>query len=247
MRLSDAAPEPERGYLAGARIGIGLAISSFALAVTFGALARQDGWGSLAPVVASLVVFSGSAQFALVTALASGGAAWAAVASAALLNLRFLPMAIAVTPALRGGRVRRALEGQAVVDGSWVAAHQGDGRFDRTTLIGATLAQWPAWVAGTAVGVIVSPPTDLVEKLGLDAVFPAFFVVLLIDELRTSRSTLAAGLCGGGLTAALLLLAVPSVPARLGGACAALIGLRNGRRTQTASSDGPTTAHREAP
>lgn len=79
---------PRRGYWAGARIGAGLAASSFVLAVTFGALARQEGWGTVAPIVASLVVFSGSAQFALVTALAGGGVALAAVTSAALINLR---------------------------------------------------------------------------------------------------------------------------------------------------------------
>ena len=229
-------PVTERGYLAGARIGAGLAASSFVLAVTFGALARQQGWGPVAPVVASLVVFSGSAQFALVTSLATGGAAWAAVASAALINLRFLPMAIAVTPALRGGRLRRALEGQAVVDGSWVAAHEGGDRFDRSTLIGASLAQWPAWVSGTALGVLVSPPADLVERLGLDAVFPAFFVVLLVDELRSSSRALLAGLVGGVLTAALLLV-LPTGPALLGGSCAALIGLRTDRKLRSAAVD----------
>ncbi|MBT0770264.1 AzlC family ABC transporter permease [Kineosporia sp. J2-2] len=224
---------PARGYLAGARIGAGLAAGSFVLALTFGAVASQESWGSLAPVVASLVIFSGSAQFALVTALASGGAAWAAVASAALINLRFLPMAIAVTPALHGGRLRRALEGQAVVDGSWVAAHEGGDRFNRATLIGATLAQWPAWVSGTALGVLISPPPDLTQTLGLDVVFPAFFAVLLIDELRSSEKAFAAGLVGGTLTAALLIV-LPTGPALLGGSCAALIGLRTDRKLRGA-------------
>jgi len=211
-------------YWAGARVGAGLAASSFLLAVTFGAMARQSGWGVLAPIVASMTVFSGSAQFALAAALAGGGSAWAAVASAGLINLRFLPMALAVTPALLGGRLRRAMEGQAVVDASWVAAHLGEGRFDRRLLMGATLPQWPAWVAGTVVGVLIAPPALLERSLGLDVVFPAFFVLLLFDELRVSVRARAAGLLGGVLTA-LLLLVLPVGPALIGGSTAALLGL----------------------
>jgi predicted branched-subunit amino acid permease len=112
-----------------------------------------------------------------------------------------------------------------VVDGSWVAAHLGEGRFDRERLIGATVVQWPAWVAGTAVGVFLAPPTRIAETLGLDLVFPAFFLVLLMDELRRSgRARLAAGI--GGAIAAALMWVVPAGLALLGSTVAALIGLR---------------------
>ena len=85
------------------RTGIGLAAAAFVLAVTFGATTRAEGWGTLAPIVCSVLVFSGSAQFALTTALAGGGGVAPAVASAALINGRFLPMGMAVTPSLPGG------------------------------------------------------------------------------------------------------------------------------------------------
>src|SRR3982751_4157694 len=97
-------------FLAGLRSGVGLAAAAFVLAVTFGAMARTQGWGLLAPVICSLVVFSGSAQFTLATALGGGGGIVPAVAAAALINGRFLPMGLAVAPSLRGGRLRRALE-----------------------------------------------------------------------------------------------------------------------------------------
>ena len=162
----------------------GLAGSTFVLGVTFGALARAHGWGLGAPVVASLAIFSGSAQFALLAVLAGGGAAWTAVASGALINLRFFPMALSAAPALRGGRIQRAFEAQAVVDGSWVLAHQGEGLFNRGVLFGSALAQWPAWVTGTILGVVLAPSTRLLDATGLDVVFPAFFALLLFDELR---------------------------------------------------------------
>lgn len=212
-----------QSFVAGVKVGVGLAVAGFVLAVTFGAFARAEGWGILAPIVCSLVVFSGSAQFALATALAGGGG----VLAAALINGRFIPMGVAVAKDLRGGRLRKALEGQAVVDGSWVAAHLGGGRFDRYKLFGATAVQWPAWVAGTALGVLVAPPESLVESLGLDLVFPAFFLLLLLDELRgsrTARTAAALGACVAGV----LVFWVPAGLALLGAGAAALLGLRNG-------------------
>ncbi|MDQ1034183.1 4-azaleucine resistance transporter AzlC [Streptomyces sp. V3I8] len=216
-----------QGFLAGVKVGAGLAVAGFVLAVTFGAFARSEGWGILAPIVCSLVVFSGSAQFALATALAGGGGMATAVAAAALINGRFVPMGVAVAKDLRGGRIRRALEGQAVVDGSWVAAHLGGGRFDRYKLFGATAVQWPAWVAGTVLGVVAAPPESLVRTLGLDVVFPAFFLLLLLDELRGSRAARAAAALGA-CVAAVLVFRAPAGLALLGASAAALVGIRNG-------------------
>ncbi len=209
----------------GLRRSAGLAASTFVLGVTFGALARAHGWGLGAPVAASLAVFSGSAQFALLTVLAGGGAAWTAVTSAALMNLRFFPMALSAAPSLRGGRTRHAVEAQAVVDGSWVLAHQGEGRFNRGVLFGSALAQWPSWVTGTILGVALAPSSQLLNATGLDVVFPAFFALLLFDEARRSRFAQIAA-AGAAVITAGLLLALPSGPALLGGAASALLGLR---------------------
>ena len=216
---------PRQRFASGVKVGTGLAFATFVLAVTFGALTRSQGWGMAAPIVCSMVVFSGSAQFALATVLAGEGSFLTAVTSAALINGRFIPMGVAVAGDLRGGRVRKALEGQAVVDGSWAAAHLGGGRFDRYKLFGVTIMLWPTWVAGTALGVVLAPPESLVETLGLDVVFPGFFLLLLLDELRGSRTArAAAGL--GALTAAGLAFLVPAGLALLGASTAALLGLR---------------------
>lgn len=107
--------------------------------------------------------------------LGSGGGALAAVVAAVLLNARFGPMGVAVAPYLKGGPIRRALEGQAVIDASWALASRGGGRFDREfMMIGATIPQYTAWVGGTVIGVFGEALTADPAKLGLDAVFPAF-------------------------------------------------------------------------
>ncbi|WP_328472072.1 AzlC family ABC transporter permease [Actinoplanes sp. NBC_00393] len=218
--------DKKQSFLGGMRVGAGLAAAGFVLAITFGATAREQGWSAVAAIVASILIFSGSAQFALLTALAGSSGLVPAFAAAMLINARFLPMGLAVGPSLSGGRFRRALQGQAVVDGSWVAAHLGGGRFDRWKMFGATIVQWPAWVAGTVVGVVAAPSMDLVKALGLDVVFPAFFLALLLDELRSARSALIAALLGGAVAAALLWW-VPAGVALVGATIGALVGLRS--------------------
>jgi predicted branched-subunit amino acid permease len=226
---------PRQRLIGGMRVGAGLAAASFVLALTFGAAAQDQGWSLPAITLASALIFSGSAQFALLTALAGSGILGPAIAAAILINARYLPMGLAVGPSLSGGRLRRALQGQFVVDGSFVAAHSGHGRFDRYRLIGATVVQWPAWVAGTMIGAVAAPPADLAHRLGLDVVFPAFFLLLLLDELRTSRSGYGAAALGAAV-AAILLWWVPPGVALLAATSGALIALRS-RRPQPVDAD----------
>ena len=193
--------------------------------VSFGVLARPV-MGPVAPIVMSVVLFAGAAQFGALAVLATGGGALPAIAAGILLNARFLPMGIALAPSLPGSRARRAATGQAVVDASWALANQGDGRFDRHLLIGATIPQYPAWVLGTAVGVLVGDSIGDPAKFGLDAIYPAFFLALLVEELD-SRTEVAVALGGAVVALALTPVAPAGVPV-LAACLVALIGLRRG-------------------
>lgn len=216
------------GYLAGARTAMPFVLATLVVGISFGVLARSLGWGVVAPVVFSTIAFSGSAQFAVAAVLGAGGAVIPAIVAAVLLNARFLPMGVAIAPFLRGGSMRRALEGQAVIDASWALANRGGGRFDREFLIGATIPQYAAWVGGTAVGVLAGDFVGDPERLGLDVIFPAFFLALLVAELRGGRRAVAVALLGAALSLALVPIAPPGVPV-IAACAAALLGLR-GRR-----------------
>jgi 4-azaleucine resistance transporter AzlC len=215
-------PAPERSFREGARAGLPYAGASGVLALSFGVVATDLGMPAIAAVVMSAVVFAGSAQFAAVGIWAAGGGVGAATAAAALMNSRFVPMGFAIGPSLKGGRARRAVEGQAVVDSSWAMAARGDGRFDRPYLFGHTAVQYVGWVVGTAAGVVV-PVLDA-RALGLDAVFPAFFLTILAGELR-SRERRVVALAGGAIALVLVPVAPPGIPVLLA-ASAALVGLR---------------------
>jgi len=212
-------------YLDGGRAGFPFALATLVLGISFGVLARSLGWGTLAPIVFSVVAFSGSAQFAVASVLGSGGGAIPAFIAAVLLNARFGPMGVAVAPYLKGGPFRRALEGQAVVDASWALASRGGGRFDREFMIGATAPQGVAWIVGTAIGALGGDFIGDPERLGLDVIFPAFFLVLLAEELRGGRRAIAVALIAAALALVLVPFAPPGVPV-IAACAAALLGLR---------------------
>ena len=214
------------GYLAGIRAGLPFALLAGVVAISFGALARSLGWGVLAPIMFSVITFSVAAQFAVAAVLGAGGGVFAAVAAAVLLNARFLPMGMAVAPYFEGGPLRRALEGQTILTTSWALASRGGGHFDRAFMIGATVPQYVAWTVGTAVGVLSHVVVGDVERLGLDVVFPAFFLAVLMRELRSGgKRTIAATAIAAALSAVLVPIAPPGVPV-LAACGAALLGLK---------------------
>jgi 4-azaleucine resistance transporter AzlC len=195
-------------------------VAAVLLGISFGVVAEPV-MGSVAPVVMSALVFAGAAQFAATAVLADGGGAFAAILAGVLLNLRFIPMGIAIAPSLLGGRRARAAAGQGIVDASWAMAHRGGGRYDIDFMVGATLVQYPAWVAGAAIGVLAGDLIGNPEDLGLDAIFPAFFLALLANELRDGASA-GAAVIGGAVALSLTPFVPPGVPVLAACAGAAL-------------------------
>jgi 4-azaleucine resistance transporter AzlC len=215
-RSPDEAPPgpsrtPRSSFDAGLRAGVPFALAGFFLSLSFGVLAREAGLSALAAVVMSAIVFAGSAQFAAIAIVAAGGGLGAAVGAAALMNSRFLPMGVALAPSLPGGPLKRALQGQTVIDSSWAMALQPGGRFDRWFLFGSTAVQYVTWFAGTLAGALGGDFIGDPAKLGLDAVYPTFFLALLLGELRDGR---AKGVAAAGALIALALVpfAPPGVP-----------------------------------
>ena len=197
-----------RGFRAGVRAGLPFAIAGALLAASFGVLANDVGMPRWAAIVMSVLVFAGSAQIAALTIISAGGGLGAAIGAAALMNSRFLPMGIAIGPSLPGGPVARAAQGQAIVDASWALAADGRGGFDRHLMFGSTAVQYVGWVTGTVLGVVAGSALGDPRELGIDAIFPAFFLALLIGEIRGGR---ALGVAAAGALIAFVL--IPITPA----------------------------------
>ena len=247
----------------GLRASMPLALPIVAVGISFGLLATPL-LGPIPSVVMSAVVWSGTAQFAAVTILTSGGGTALAAGAGLLANTRFLPMGFAIAPSMRGGRLRRLLRGALLADVSFVIGHRGGGQFDISAIAWAAPVQYVAWVVGTVAGVAGATAIGDPSRWGLDVLFPVFYLSLLLPELfperlrrggrRTSRQSdhASSGFSRGAsrnlrpimvaaLAAAITLALTPVAPAGvpvLVAAAAALIGLRPPRQPVTRADVG---------
>jgi len=219
-------PREPRRLIDGVRAGLPFTLPTLAIGMSFGVLAEPV-MGAWAAIAMSILVFGGAAQFASVSILAVGGSLVSAVSAGLLINTRFLPMGLAVAPTLKGGPLRRAVEGQTMVDASWALANRGDGTFDREIMMGATIPQASAWWIGTAVGALGGALLGDPEALGLDAIFPAFYLALLAEEL-SDRSMLSCAALGAAIALVLVPFTPPGIPV-VAASAAALLGLRRSR------------------
>jgi 4-azaleucine resistance transporter AzlC len=202
---------------------IGIAAGLFAL--SFGVLARTSGMGWTAPLVMSATTFGGSAQFAVVSVLAGGGSALAAIVAAVMLNARYAPIGISIASAFRGSVPKRVVQSQLIVDESWAMTMRRKGGFDLQVFLGAGLLLYAFWIAGTVAGLLLGDVVGDPNRLGIDAAFPALFLALLVPQLR-GRAHVSAALLGAGIA----LVLVPFTPAGIpivAGAAAALLGWWN--------------------
>ena len=218
-----AVPQVPSAFAVGARAAAPLAVAVFAFGASFGMLARDAGMGVVAPIVMSLTTFAGSAQFAVASVLESGGAVAAAIVAAVLLNLRYLAIGVSVAPALRGPAPRRVAEAQLAVDESWAVA-QRDGRVDRGRLLGAGCVLMASWLTGTVAGTLGGSALGDPADYGLDAMFPALFLALLVGQLDSRRARVAA-LSGALIAVALTPVVPPGLPI-VAAALGAVIALR---------------------
>jgi 4-azaleucine resistance transporter AzlC len=185
---------------------IGLVCVADALVgASFGAIAVSGGLAAWVPVVMSLVVFAGGAQFAAVGVVLSGGSPVAAVAAGLVLNARHLPFGFAVADVL-GERWRTRLLGAHLLIDESVAFAMGqrDARQRRAAFWTCGIALFVVWNAAVVLGALAGGSIGDTDALGLDAAFPAVLLALVLPALR-DRRTREASLAG-------VVVAVASTP-----------------------------------
>ncbi|NJP23723.1 branched-chain amino acid ABC transporter permease [Microbispora sp. SCL1-1] len=182
----------------------------------FGAISVSGGLPAWVPVVMSLLVFAGGAQFAAVGVVLSGGAPIAAVAAGLVLNARLLPFGFAIGDVL-GGRWWTRLTGAHLMTDEAVAfvLRDGDPRRRHAAFWACGLGLFVSWNAAVVLGVLAGRGIGDTGALGLDAAFPAVLLALVLPSLteRNARTaTLRRACLLGGVVA---VAATPFLPAGL--------------------------------
>ncbi|MET7357674.1 AzlC family ABC transporter permease [Streptomyces sp. NPDC005562] len=232
VRLSDLPPGVLRDialvWLADAVVGL-----------SFGAIAVGGGLPVWVPVVMSLLVYAGSAQFSAVGILTAGGGPVAAAATGLLLNSRTAAFSLALADDLGRSWTARLIGAHLVTDetAAFVLAQRGRAQRKAAFWIsGAGL--FVAWNLSVLGGALAGSALGDTDRFGLDAAFPAVLLALVLPALRgdsAARRASAAGAVIAVVAAPLLPAGVPVLLALLG-LLAARRGPRRPRRPRTASS-----------
>ncbi|MFF4020086.1 AzlC family ABC transporter permease [Streptomyces sp. NPDC001843] len=185
-------------------------LASGIVGVSFGAVSVAGGLPLWVPVVMSVVVYAGSAQFSAVGVLLAGGGPLAAAATGLLLNTRTAAFSLAVAETIGGGRLTRLVGAHLVTDETVAfALAQQDPDRRRAAFWISGLGLFAVWNAGVLAGAFAGSALGDTARYGLDAAFPAVLVALVLPTLRTDRAVRRSALLG----AALALAVTPAVPA----------------------------------
>jgi 4-azaleucine resistance transporter AzlC len=178
--------------------------------VSFGAIAVAGGLPVWVPVVMSLVVYAGSAQFSAVGVLLAGGGPVAAAVTGLLLNTRTAAFSLAVAEHIGPGRLARLVGAHLVTDETVAfTLAQRDPARRRAAFWISGLGMFAVWNAGVLAGALAGSALGDTARYGLDAAFPAVLAALVLPALREDAGVRRAALPG----AALALAVTPVVPA----------------------------------
>lgn len=203
--------------------------------VSFGAIAVSLGLPIWLPMLLSVVVFAGAAQFMFVGIVAAGGNPVAAVVAGLLVNARHLPFGFAIGDVLGTGWLRRIIGSHLMIDESVAfALAQRETEQRRAAYWGCGIALFACWNLGVLAGAFGGTVITNTDAFGLDAAFPAVLLALILPAMR-DPATRRAALAG----VVIALVAAPFLPPGLPVLLAlagVLAGLRGMRMRQEASA-----------
>jgi 4-azaleucine resistance transporter AzlC len=190
------------------------------IGLSYGAIAVASGFPLWFPAAQSVLVLAGASEFLFVGIVAGGGNPLAAAAAGLLVNARHVPYGLALPditgpditgPDVTGRGWRRLLGSHVMNDESVVfALSQEDLPRKRAAYWACGLGVLLCWPAGAVLGALIGSVIGNTGAFGLDAMFPAVILALIMPALR-DRVTLRAALAG----AAIALAAAPFLPAGL--------------------------------
>lgn len=214
-------PDFGRGVRDAAPIQIGLV--PYGLVV--GIAAIRVGLTPQQAVGFSAVIFAGASQLAAIDLLAESTPLFVVVLTAAVINLRMLMFSASLAPYFQKYRLRQKALFSAVLVGMAyarsIATFQEDDSVEYGWyFFGVGLSLYAVWIVTTLTGVAVG--TGIPSELNVTFVVPLVFLSMAVSSVK-DRSTLAAGVTGGGVA-----VAVAWLPMRLNLVVAGLIGIGAG-------------------
>jgi 4-azaleucine resistance transporter AzlC len=180
------------------------------IGLSYGATAVASGFPLWVPAVQSVFVLAGASEFLFIGIVGAGGNPIAAALAGLLVNSRHLPYGLSL-PEVTGTGWRRLLGTHLMNDETVVfTLAQPDLARKRAAWRACGLGVLICWPGGAIAGALIGSAVHDTGAFGLDAMFPAVILALIMPSLR-DRTTLRAA----GAGAAIALTATPFLPAGL--------------------------------
>jgi 4-azaleucine resistance transporter AzlC len=220
-------------------------LAVWVIGLSYGAIAVASGFPVWFPAAQSALVLAGASEFLFIGIVAAGGNPIAAALAGLLVNARHLPYGLALPDVIGQGRGWRRLLGSHVMNDESVvfALAQDDLPRKRAAYWACGLGVLICWPGGATIGALAGSLIHDTNAFGLDAMFPAVILALIVPALR-DRVTALAGVIG----AAIALATTPFLPAGLPVllALAGLVVLAGRRAAPAARDRAPAQAEAKA-
>jgi 4-azaleucine resistance transporter AzlC len=216
---------PRIEFFAGCRAFSPMIMSIVPFGMVCGAAAISAGLTPWQAIAMSWLVFAGSAQIAATQLFANGAPLVVIIATAAMVNLRFMMYSVSLGPHFRPLKgYLKALFAYLITDQAYALSivrfmKENKDKDLHWFYFGLASAIWACWQVATIIGILLGnlvPP-----DWSLDFIVPLTFIDMVVPLLSDRAMLVAAAL--GGLASVLLVL-----PLKLNLIAAALIGIAAG-------------------
>ena len=193
-----------RRFFQGTKSAIPIWVAFVPSSLAWGIAAQAHGLSLDEVVLMSAWVYSGPAQFAVLSPLAEGKSAVQVLITGFLMNLRFLPMSMALAPYFRGvKRFPLFFSSQVISASSFIVPYMqfqkeraekptepGAGYARLALFLGVGATSFTVWVAGTAAGFTAALNFPPGFEEALKFILPGYFAGLLVVEMKSRAMAL---------------------------------------------------------
>ena len=160
--------------------------------VSYGALAISLGFDLWVPLSLSIFVLAGASEFLFIGIIASGGGAITAAIAGLLVNSRLLAFGLSLNKQLGEGWQRllacHLMNDESVVFGM----SQKNARLNKQAYWLSGLGILLAWPLGVYLGAELGQVIESTYALGLDVMFPAILIALVLPKLDSAKMRMTA-------------------------------------------------------
>ncbi|GIO42327.1 AzlC family ABC transporter permease [Paenibacillus apis] len=213
----------------GLRDVLPVVLAYFPLAAAFGVLASASGMPAHYNFLTSAWIYSGGAQFMLLSLLGDAISPFTIISTLLLVNMRHIMYGTSIGPHVRGwSEPYKWLGAFGLTDEVFAVVSSRLDKNERLSVpyfITVMLAAYGSWLTGTLAGYGLGTliPSGMAEILGF--ALPALFIALLFGSER-SRADWTAALCGALLATLAALWNAGGIGIVLGGLLGAAVAMK---------------------